>query len=168
MPPILQLDLEQIVSQSISFLLLLWLLRRFAWRPLLTLLDHRRAHIEDELRRVAESRAELARLQADYSQRLAKIEEEARSKIQQAILDGKRIAIEIQEQARAQGQAIMIKSKEAVDLELAKAKVMLRDHVAAMTMEATEKILRHKLDEKTDHQLVEAVLKELEKESTLK
>ncbi len=53
MPPILQLDLEQIVSQSISFLLLWWLLRRFAWRPLLALLDHRRAHIEEELRRVA-------------------------------------------------------------------------------------------------------------------
>ena len=164
MPPILQLDLEQIVSQAISFLLLLWLLRRFAWRPLLTLLDHRRAHIEDELRRVAGSKAELARLQAEDSQRLAKIEEEARSKIQQAILDGKRIAIEIQEQARVQGQAIMTKSKETVELELAKAKVMLRDHVAAMTMEATEKILRRKLDEKTDRQLVDAVLDELDRE----
>ena len=157
--------LAQILTTILGFFLLVAVLRKFFWKTVLQLLDDRRHHIEESLKDVARSKQELERLQAEYNQRLAKIEEEARSKIQQAILDGKRIAIEIQEQARAQGQAIMTKSKETVELELAKAKVMLRDHVAAMTMEATEKILRHKLDEKTDHQLVEAVLKELEQES---
>ncbi len=164
MPPILQLDLQQIISQAISFLLLLWILRRFAWRPLLTLLDHRRTHIEEELRRVAQSRAELARLQSEYSQRLAKIDEETRTKIQQAIVEGKRVAMEIQEQARAQGHVLINKAKETIELELAKSRVTLREQIVAMTMDVLEKILRQKLDPKTDRHLVDAILAELEQE----
>ena len=158
----LQLDLQQVVSQAVSFLILLWLLRRFAWRPLLTMLDQRRARIEEELRQAAQRREELARLQADYGERVAKIEDEARVKIQQAVLEGKRIAMEIQEQARAQGAAVLHKSQEAIALELAKAKVTLRDQLAAMTTGALERILREKLDAERDTRLVEQVLEELE------
>ena len=162
----LELDWQQILSQSISFIILVLVLKRFAWTPLLTLLDQRRARIEDDLRQVAHSKAELARLQSDYQQRLAKIEEEARTKIQQSILEGKRISIEIQEQAREQGYALLNKSKETIELELAKAKVTLRNQIADMTMAAVERILRRKLDEKADRHLVDTVLDELEKTHT--
>ena len=159
-----QLDWQQILSQAVSFLILLWVLRRFAWRPLLAMLDSRRQRIEDDLREAAAHNAELVRLQEDYGRRIAKIEDEARVKIQQAILEGKRVAVEIQEQARAQASSILSKSKETVELELAKAKVTLRDEVAAMTLEAVERILRQKVDPKTDRRLVDAVLDELDQE----
>ena len=160
----LQLDLAQILSQFISFVLLLLILRKFAWRPLLTMLDQRRAYIERSLHEVAQKKEEMVRLQQEYQQRLAKIEEEARVKIQQAILEGKRISLEIQEQARAQTQEAMTKSKETIDMEVAKAKVQLRDHIARLTMNAVEKILRKKVDAAADAQLVDTVLKELEQE----
>ena len=159
----LELDLQQIVSQAISFIVLLMILRRFAWRPLLTILDERRRHIETTLQDVASKKTELERLQADYAKRLAKIDDEARVKIQQAVLEGKRIAIEVQEDARVQAQAILAKSKETVELELAKAKVTLRDQVADMTVEAVERVLQQKLDAKTDRALVESALDELER-----
>ena len=158
----LALDLQQILSQAISFIVLLMILRRFAWRPLLTILDERRRRIETTLGDVARQKTQMERLQADYSQRLAKIDDEARVKIQQAVLEGKRIALEVQEQARAQGQAILAKSKETVELELAKAKVTLRDQIVDMTVEAVERVLQQKLDAKTDRHLVETVLDELE------
>ena len=162
MPPILQLDLQQIVSQALSFLLLLFVLRRFAWRPLLTLLDQRRARIEEDLRQGAQQKEELSRLQADYGKRLAMIEEEARTKLQQAILDGKRIAVEIQEQARQHGYALINKSKETIEQELAKAKVTLRDEMAELTASAVERVLRRKLDQAEDRRLIDTVLDELE------
>ena len=158
----LALDLQQILSQAISFIVLLMILRRFAWRPLLTILDERRRRIETTLGDVARQKVEMERLQADYSQRLAKIDDEARVKIQQAVLEGKRIAMEVQEEARAQAQAILAKSKETVELELAKAKVTLRDQIADMTVEAVERVLQQKLDAKTDRQLVDSALEELE------
>ena len=166
MPSALQPDLQQILSQAVSFLLLLWLLRRFAWRPLLTILDQRRSRIEDEFRQVAQTKSELARLQEEYGRRVSAIEEEARTKIQQAILEGKRIGGEIQEQAREQGAAILAKSKEAVELELAKARVTLRDQVAQMTLEAVERVLRGALDAKADRRVVDQVLDELERNQT--
>ena len=159
----LQLDLQQVLSQALSFLILLWVLRRFAWKPLLGVLDARRRTIEDELRHAAQGRQDLERLKMEYSERVAKIDEEARAKIQQDILEGKRISLEVQEQARAQGQAILMKSKETVELELAKAKVTLRDELASMTLEAVERILQQKLDAKADRQLIDAALDDLER-----
>ncbi len=159
----IQLDLQQIASQTVSFVLLLLILRKFAWAPLLQLLDARRAHIEGELRQGAQKKEEMTRLQAEYTQRLGKIEEEARAKIQQAILEGKRISVEIQEQARQHGYELINKSKDTIALELAKAKVTLRDQMAEMTMEAVEKILQRKLDADADRQLVNTILQDLER-----
>jgi len=164
----LQLDIQQIISQAVSFLVLLWVLRRFAWKPLLGILDQRRAQIEEELRKIAHSKEEVARIEAEYSRRLAQIHDEARVKVQEAILEGKRISLEIQEQARAQAQALLTKSKETLELELAKAKVTLRNEVAGMTVEALERILRQQVDEKADRRLVDTILDELEREQARK
>ena len=155
--------LQELSVQAVGFLVLFAVLKRVAWRPLLSLLDERRRRIEDGFTQLASSKEELARLQADYGRRLSRIEDEARAKIQQAVLEGKRIAMEIQEDARAQGTALMHKSKEAVALELAKAKVTLRDDLVSMATEAIERILRGRLDAERDRRLVEEVLDELER-----
>ncbi len=158
----LQLDLQQIISQAVSFVLLVFILRRFAWGPILKVLDERRTRIETDLRHAAEAKAEMSRLQQDYTQRLAKIEEEARGKIQQAVVEGRRIAGEIQEDARAQAQKIIAKSQDTIELELAKARVSLRDALADMTVTAAEQLLRQRLDPEKDRQLVTSILQELE------
>ncbi|MBI2495589.1 MAG: F0F1 ATP synthase subunit B [Candidatus Omnitrophica bacterium] len=154
--------LAQLLTTLVGFFLLVVVLGKLFWRPVLRILDQRRAQIEDDLRRAAQTKQEVARLQEEYGRKLAKIHEEARVKIQEAILEGKRVSLEIQEQARAQGRTIIAKSKETIELELAKAKVTLRDQVAGMTLEAVERILRQKLDPKADRQIVDAVLDELE------
>lgn len=159
----LQLDLQQVIAQALGFVILLVILRRFAWKPLLGVLDSRRARIEDQMRQMAQSKSEMVRLHEEVSQRLAKIDDEARMKIQQAILEGKRIALEIQEQAREEAKGIIDKSKETIALELAKAKVTLRDDLAQMTVDALEKLLQGKVDAKTDQHLVEAILDELQR-----
>ena len=158
-----QLEWQQILSQAISFLILLAILKKFAWGPLLSMLDARRARIEEDLRQVAQRKEEMERLQQEYAKRLAKIEEEARVKIQQAALEGKRISMEIQDQARAQGLELVEKSKQTIELELAKAKVTLRDQLATMTIGAVERILQEKLDPEKDRRLIDSVLEQLEK-----
>lgn len=164
MPEFLQPDLQQVLSQAISFLLLLFILKRFAWRPLLSVIDRRQEQISQDLRHAEERKAEMERLQEEYRRRLTQIEDEARAKIQQAVADGRRVAGEIQEQARSQAQAVLVKAKETVELELDKARVTLRDQMATITMEAVERLLRQKLDPKADRQLVDAVLDELERD----
>ena len=162
MPPILQLDLQQIVAQGLGFLLLLWVLKRFAWKPILAVLDARQARIESGLSKIEAEKTEIERLRLDYQARLAKIEDEARQKIQDAVREGQRVATEIQDEARNQAQAIIAKSQQTIELELAKAKVTLRDDLTEMTMEAVQDLLRQKLNPETDKALVNAILDELE------
>ena len=154
--------IEELIVQTVGFVALFVLLRALAWKPVLAMLDARRAHIEQELRDVARRKEEIARLQEEYAQRLATIHDEERTKMQEAILEGKRISLEIQEQARAHSQALLTKSKETIDLEIAKAREMLREQIAGMTMDALERILRQKIDAKTDQALMAEVLDELE------
>ena len=153
--------LAQILTTILGFFLLVVVLRRFFWRTVLQLLDARRAKIEGDLRQAAQQKADVERLSAQLNQRLAAIDEEARAKIQQAVLEGRRIGMEVQEEARAQAQGILAKSRETIELELAKAKVSLRDEMADMTMETVERLLKHKLNPETDRQLVTSILDEL-------
>ena len=161
MPTILQLDLQQIISQALSFLLLLWVLKRFAWKPLLAMLDARRTRIEEGIRQIDQGKAGLVKLEQELKVRLEKIDEEARAKIQEAVQEGRRVAMEIQDEARAQSQAILTKSKETIELELAKAKVTLRDQMAQMTVDATERLLKQKVDRAADQALISSILDEL-------
>lgn len=153
--------LTQILTTAVGFLLLVALLKRPFWGALLRILDERRTRIEQDLQEASRQRQEMEQLKQMLGRRLDTIDAEARAKIQEAIRDGRRIATEIQEDARVQAQGILSKSKETIELELAKAKVTLRDELADMTMGAVERLLRGKLDAKTDQQLVASILDEL-------
>jgi F-type H+-transporting ATPase subunit b len=157
----LQLDIQQIISQALSFLLLLWVLRRFAWRPLLDVLDARREKIEADLAHAAAQKADIERLTAELHKQLEVIDEESRAKIQQAVQEGRRVAMEMQDDSRAQAQAILEKSRETIELELAKAKVTLRDEMADMAIHTVERLLKQKLTSDLDRQFVSGVLDEL-------
>ena len=160
-----QLELQQIISQAVSFALLVWLLRAFAWGPLLKILDERKRAIAEGYAGVDRAKAHVAQLDAELKQRLAAIEDEARAKIQEAVRDGKRVAQEIQDDARAQSKQILAKAEETIGLEIAKAKVALRDELADITVDAAERLLRQKMDAAADRHLVASLIDELGKMS---
>lgn len=159
------LDLLQLASHAVGFIILVWLLKRFAWGPLLGVLDQRRQRIADGLADVERAKQEMARLKTQYEQELARIEESARKKLLEAVNEGRRVAAEIEEEARGKAQAHLAKAKETLELEVAKAKVELRDQIVTLAMEATEKLLHSRLDAGRDKALVEEFIAELSRES---
>lgn len=159
----MQPDLAQIVSHAIGFAVLLFILRRFAWGPLLGTLDQRRTSIAEGLESAERTKRDMAALKANYEQELAKIEEAARKKMLETVNEGRRIAAEIEEEGRAKAQVELMKAKETLALEVAKAKAGLRDQIVTLTVEATEKLLRQRVDETRDRALVESFLADLEK-----
>ena len=154
--------LAQFVVNILAFLLLLAILKRFAWGALLKLIDERREKIAAEFRAIEEAKQEMAKLKEQYQQSLNRIEEEARGKIQQAIAEGRRIAMEIEEDARAHSRQTLEKAKEAVDLEVAKARVELKEQVVDLAIQVNHKVLKEHLDEETDRRMIEAFIKEIE------
>ena len=154
---------NEIVAQIISFLLLLTLLRIFAWKKLLKLLDDRRARIASEFKRIEDAQAAVERMKSDYDKKLADIEAESRAKIQEAIAEGKKDSQEIRENARQEARTILDKAQENIENEVAKAKHELKQKIIELTLGTTEKLLKEKLTDDRDRKLASDFLDELEK-----
>ena len=153
--------LAQFATNILAFLLLLLILKKFAWGALLKLIDERREKIRSEFESIERTQQELEKVKTDYRGHLARIEEEARAKIQQAVDEGRRVASEIEEGARGNAREALEKGKEAIGLEVAKARMDLRDQVVDLAIQAAHKVLQQHLDEETDRRMIEAFIKEI-------
>jgi F-type H+-transporting ATPase subunit b len=160
----LSIHIEQILSQIVAFLIMFWILKRYAWKPLSNILEERTKKIAGEFESIAQEKNELALLNAQYHERLKKIEEEARSKIQEGINKGNQLAVKIQEQAHQQAAELMNRTKEEIGLEIAKGKAELKGEVVSMAISMTQKILHKELDAGKQKQLLSEFIKEAELE----
>ncbi len=155
--------LAQFVTNIIAFLLLLVILKKFAWGALLKLIDDRRAKIEGEFHSIEQAKQEINRLKTEYQEHLNRIEEEARVKIQQAVQEGRRIGMEIEEDARKHSRETLEKTKETIAIEVAKARTELKEQVVDLAIQISHKVFQQNLDEETDRRMIEAFIREIEK-----
>ena len=159
----MNLSVQEILTQAGAFILLVWVLKKMAWRPLLQMLEDRRHKIQAGFDDIERTKADVEKLKQDYERSQARIEEEARQKLQEAIDEGKKIAKSLQETARKEARSVLEKAKEDIQLEVAKAKVTLRDEIADLTLGATERMLQEKLNDTKDKELVLDFIENLEK-----
>ncbi|HOW36503.1 MAG TPA: F0F1 ATP synthase subunit B [Candidatus Omnitrophota bacterium] len=159
------LSANEIVAQLICFLLLFFILRAFAWKKFLKILDDRKERIASDFRSIEEAKAEIARIKADYDTRLNTIEETARARIQEAVSAGQALSRDIQGKARDDAQKILETAKENIKQELSKAKQELKTQVVDLTIAATERIIKEKLTKETDKKLIADLVSEIEKSS---
>ena len=159
----LEIDWGIIITQIIGFLIALWILKAFAWKPLLKMLDDRRLKITGDIDEAEKIRAGADELLEDYKGKLRDIDTEARAKIQEAISEGNRIASEIRDQARDESRQILTKSREELARDVAKARVQLRDDMVDMALRAAEKVISAKLDEGEQKRLLDDFFKEVDK-----
>jgi F-type H+-transporting ATPase subunit b len=158
----LDLNWGLIVTQIIGFILTVLILKAFAWKPLLKMLEDRKKKIVTDIGDAEKLKSDAESLLDNYNARLRDIETEARSKIQDAVAEGNRIAAEIREQARDDARMIVEKSREELSRDVAKARVQLRDEMVSMAITAAEKIISAKLDESEQKRLLENFLREVE------
>jgi F-type H+-transporting ATPase subunit b len=156
----MDLQTKQIISQIIAFLITLWILKRFAWKPILHVLEERRQHIKAEFTGIQQQKADIEQLKADYASKLKGIDAEARNQLQKAVNEGRKISQDIQQTARQQSQEIINKAKDEIKEEVAKAKIQLKNDVVNLTMQATDKILRSSIDPGKQKALVQEFIKE--------
>jgi F-type H+-transporting ATPase subunit b len=146
--------ISQILTQVLAFLIFLWILKRFAWGPIVGLLDERRAAIAQEFERLDRRREEAEKLRADYEGRLRAIEAEGRERIQEAVNEGRRVAQEIRQRAHDEAREITNKAKQNIQLEIDKARLQLKGEIVCMTISALERVLRQSLDREKHERLI--------------
>jgi F-type H+-transporting ATPase subunit b len=154
-------DVFKLAFQIINFLLLLWLLNRFLFKPLMARLDERKEKIEKGLED-AESAArdrELARAEREAAV------DEARREAQAMIARANKIAedsrTEILTQARAEAEKVTQRAREEINAEKEKAMAELRGTVANLALDAAGKLVRAEMSGATQKRLVDDFLKEV-------
>jgi F-type H+-transporting ATPase subunit b len=159
----MNIDLAQVVTHIVGFLITVWLLKKFAWKPLLSMMDERRQKIEDEFQKIDDEKAKAAQLKSEYEDKLKNIEAERRRKIADAINEANRVASEIKAAAQTEARGIVSRTAEQLDRDIAKAKVQLKEDMVRIAMSAAEKILHEKMDEKKERQLIDRFIDGIEK-----
>ena len=158
----LGLKLGELITQIIGFILAVWILKKFAWKPLMGMLDQRREKIKTDLDSAEKTREDANATLADYQLKLKEIDAEARTKIQEAISEGNRIAADIREEARTEAKDIISKARDELSRDIAKAKVELRNDMVNMAIAATERIIAEKLDDEKHRSMLSQFLDEVE------
>jgi len=157
----LGLNWSQLIANFVGFAVFLWLMARYAWKPILGFMDARRDEISGNYRKIEDEKGELDELKRKYEDHLAKIEEEATRRIQEAIKQGQDAAREIEEQARAKAFAILEKSKADTERVLDQARLEFKNFVVDVGVEAGRKAAFEVLDEASHRRMVERFVEEL-------
>jgi F-type H+-transporting ATPase subunit b len=156
------LRFDVLVTQIIGFLIVLWVLRRYAWGPVLGMLEERRVRIANEVATAERLRQEAMALKAEYENQLRTIENQARERIQKAVVEGQKVAEEIRANAQTEARAIADRARASLELDIKKARVELREEIVALALGAAERLLHERLDAKEHGRVVERFLSELE------
>ncbi len=143
------------------FLGLLAILWKFAWGPILGAVQAREDGIQETLDRAAHERGEAAKLLAEHREQMA----DARRQAQQMIAEGKeageRVRQDIEEKARAEGDAMIERAVESIEREKDAALEELRKESVDLALAAAAKLVQASLDEKKDRELVMGFIEEL-------
>jgi F-type H+-transporting ATPase subunit b len=159
----MSIEWQQLLTHMVGFFIAVWILKKFAWGPLLGLMEERRNKIVGEFEKIDEDRAEVAKLTADYEARLKEIDAERRARLVEAVDEGKKLAAEIKQAAQANVRSLQEKAKADLEREIGKAKVQLRDDMIGMTITAAEKVIREKLDDAKHRDLIGRFIDSVEK-----
>ncbi len=154
-------DVWKLLFQVLNFLLLLWLLNRFLFKPVLARLDERQTRIAKGLEdaEAAARDRELARAEREAA--VAEARKEAQAMIARATKIAEDSRNEIVAEARAEAEKVTARARDEITAEKEKAMAELRATVADLALEAAGKLVRSEMDGATQKRLVNDFLKEV-------
>jgi len=131
---------ELFLSQVISFTIVAFLLRRFAYKPILAVLEDRRQKIEEGMLNAEKIRKELAEAEKRYHEILAKANADAQRMIDEARESSSHLAEKKEQEAIAAAEQIVAKAKEAAALEHERQMQTLKRELGRLVVDTTAKV----------------------------
>ena len=147
----------------VSFVVLLALLAKFAFKPIAQALDRRSETIKKSIEEAEKQRAEAKELMDDYQKQLAEARSEANKIIEEARGLGENVRKEVVEKANAEASALVQRSQEEIHRQKEKGIQELKDTVASLSVQIASKVIEKEVNEATHRQLVENLIKDLSK-----
>jgi F-type H+-transporting ATPase subunit b len=163
MNPLVQPDPGLFIWTILTFLVLLGLLAKFAWRPLLQALDSRQEAIRKSLDDAQQAKLELERLQRESAQIIREARVEAESIVSRSRSDAERLKEEIKQSARAEAATIVQNAARQIGLETQRALQQIRHEAVDLSVMIASKLIQRNLSKEDNEKLIEEALKQVSK-----
>ncbi|MDN3723130.1 F0F1 ATP synthase subunit B [Aequorivita sp. SDUM287046] len=140
------------IMQTVILLVLIFLMVKFAWKPILNSLNEREEGIQGALDAAEKAKLEMQNLQADNE----KLLQEARSEREAMLKDAREIKTKMiadaKEEAKSEADKMIVQAQTAIESEKKAAIAEMKQTVASLSLEIAEKVVKHELSDK-DKQL---------------
>ncbi|QGW27189.1 F0F1 ATP synthase subunit B [Phnomibacter ginsenosidimutans] len=136
----------------IAFLVVLFLLRKFAWKPIISSLNERETKIADSIATADRVKAEMAQMQSENEALMAQAREERAAMLKEAKETRDKMVNEAKEQAKLEANKIVAEAQQAINNQKMAALTDVKNQVGALVVEVAEKVLRRELANKADQE----------------
>nr|WP_245345384.1 F0F1 ATP synthase subunit B [Halobacillus andaensis] len=148
------------IAQLAFFIILLVLLKKFAWGPLMGMMKDREDYIANEIETAEKSREEAAIQQREAAEELKKTRQDAQSIMEEARKTAAQQERDIVESAKKEAERIKVSARQEIEQERDKAVQVLKDQVASMSVMIASKVIEKELSEKDQQALINQYINE--------
>jgi F-type H+-transporting ATPase subunit b len=149
-----------LLTQVVTFVILLVLLRFVAYKPLMRMLDERSKRVKDSLEQAEAVKAQSAKTEEELKSQLALASREGQERIERAIKAGEDIKQKAQADAKKEAEGLIVRARSEIQQERDEAIDGVRREFADLTVLAAGKVIEKSLDKKEHRELIDKVLEE--------
>jgi F-type H+-transporting ATPase subunit b len=160
--PLVQPDPGLFIWTILTFLVLLGLLAKFAWRPLLKALEGRQEAIKKSLEDADRAKEELARMQQESAKILDQARVEADSILSRTRSDADRLREELKVRAKEEADTMIRNAEQQIQLQTRQALQQIRHEVGDIAVTIASKLLERNLTNEDNDRLIRETLRQLE------
>ena len=162
MNPLVQPDPGLFIWTIVTFLVLLALLAKFAWRPLLEALDTRQESIRKSLDDAQRARQELEQIHQESARILGTARREAEAIVASTRADAERLREELKQKARAEATSLVKSAERQIEMETARALQQIRKEAVDLSVAIASKLIRKNLTKEDNERLIDETIGQLD------
>jgi len=154
----LGIDYKLLIAQIVNFLVLLFVLYKFAYGPIVAMLEKRQKKIETGLKEAEAAHKKLAESEEKQKEILRHARTEAKDIVEKAHMQAEKSKSDLAVEAKIQAEKIIADAKAQIEQEKQKTISEIKSEIGGLVVAAAEKIVGEKIDEKKDKEIIEKAI----------
>lgn len=151
-----------LLAQVVNFAIVAFVLWKFAYKPVLAMLEKRRTRIEKSIAEAERIENDRMKMNEEYTNTLARAQEEAEKIVSEAKKNGEQLLADMRTEAEAEYKKVLTRAQQDIAEQTEQAKHEITAHVGTLVASAVETVTRGELTPKHNDALIEKTLKELQ------
>lgn len=157
----MSINYSDMIWAIINFLVLLLILNKFLYKPLMTMMDSRKDQIKQDLDNAEKAKQDAQKMKEEYTAQMAQAKKDAQQIIEKATKIGEETRESILNQARQESAKMTEKAQEIIRLEKEEALNQLRDEVSSLVVLAAGKVIDKTIDKDAHEKLIHDFIEEV-------